>query len=88
MTMAHRVSPLDHIEAHKHSSHNRAELEWSNICGCFSCTAVFPPSAIVEWTDQGETALCPSCTMDAVIGSQSGYPITIGALEKMRAHWF
>ena len=41
----------------------------------------FPPTAIEKWCDEdstgeGQTALCPRCEIDSVIGSASGYPIT------------
>ena len=37
---------------------------------------------------QGSTALCPRCGIDAVIGSESGYPVTKRFLERMQAQWF
>ena len=77
-----------HIRAHEHSSNHRAELERSKSCGCFYCIAIFPPSEIREWIDDGNTAICPYCPVDSVIGSASGYPITKEFLERMHAHWF
>jgi hypothetical protein len=74
--------------AHKHCSHHRAELEASEICGCFYCLSTFPPSAISEWIDDGQTAVCPSCPVDSVLGSASGYPITRDFLQLMHDHWF
>lgn len=42
-----------------------------------------------EFTDEnGVTALCPRCGVDAVIGSDAGYPLTNLFLKKMRQHWF
>jgi hypothetical protein len=78
----------EHIMAHKHSSNHRAELEKSSVCGCFYCLSIFPPSDITEWTDDGQTALCPSCPVDSVIGSASGYPITREFLQGMHSYWF
>jgi hypothetical protein len=78
----------DHILAHKHCTYHRAELERSNICGCFYCLRIFPPSDIVEWIDDNQTAVCPKCPVDSVIGSASGYPITPEFLQRMHAHWF
>ncbi|OZC03959.1 cytoplasmic protein [Rubricoccus marinus] len=80
-----------HILAHRHSSSHRAEIERSERCGCFYCMAVYPPEAVAEWIDEGnggETALCPSCGIDSVIGSASGYPITGAFLGRMNAHYF
>lgn len=78
----------DHIRAHKYSFRNRSELEKSDLCGCFYCFATFPPSAIVEWADDGQTAICPECSVDSVIGSASGFPITAEFLRRMHDHWF
>jgi hypothetical protein len=50
--------------------------------------ANFPPTKIREWIDQEQTALCPECEIDSVIGSASGFPITKEFLELMHAHWF
>jgi hypothetical protein len=71
---------------------HRAELESSDICGCFYCLSIFPFTAITEWIDEGThkaaTALCPNCPVDSVIGSASGYPITPEFLKRMREYWF
>jgi len=82
----------DYITAHKHSIRHRKEILESEECGCFCCCVVFNPSEINEWVDeiegQGQTALCPKCGIDSVIGSISGYPITSSFLRKMEKHWF
>jgi NAD-dependent SIR2 family protein deacetylase len=67
---------------------HRAELGKSDLCGCFYCMATFSFSMIQEWIDQEQTALCPECEIDSVIGSASGFPITKEFLERMHAHWF
>jgi hypothetical protein len=37
----------------------------------------------------GQTALCPKCGIDSVLGSNSGYPVTeIGFLKEMKSYWF
>jgi hypothetical protein len=76
------------VVAHKHCTFNRVELEASEISGCFYCLRTFPPSAIHSWTDDDQTALCPKCPVDSVIGSASGYPITAEFLERMHEYWF
>ena len=84
----------DVIDAHRRSFRHREEVVASDKCGCFYCCEIFPPSAITEWVDEdettgiGQTALCPLCGIDAVIGSASGYPITDKFLSAMQAHWF
>ncbi len=82
----------DGIRAHKHSIQHREEVLASERCGCFNCGAIFSPSAIERWVDQwkevGQTALCPECGIDSVIGSESGYPITNEFLSRMKSYWF
>lgn len=43
---------------------------------------------IQEWIDDGDTAICPSCGIDSVIGSASSYPITPEFLTAMQKFWF
>lgn len=78
----------DVVRAHKHSSMHRDELERSEVCGCFYCSSIYLPTEIVEWIDDGQTAICARCPVDSVIGDASGYPITKEFLERMHAHWF
>jgi hypothetical protein len=85
--MSHSKDTLD--AAHKHSGGHRQEVERSDVCGCFYCGKTYPPAEIRNWTDEGNTALCPCCGIDSVIGSASGYPVTDGAfLRAMQAGWF
>jgi hypothetical protein len=68
---------------------HKSEILASTSCGCFYCKAIFLPTEIVEWIDSDDqTALCPKCGVDSVIGSASGYPITISFLQEMRKRWF
>jgi hypothetical protein len=78
------------LDAHKHSSDHRGEIEASDSCGCFYCLAIFNPEKIERWIwiDHGGTAICPKCGIDSVIGSASGLPIEIGFLKRMKDHWF
>jgi hypothetical protein len=41
-----------------------------------------------QWIDEDNTALCPFCGIDSVIGSGSHFPITREFLEQMKAYWF
>jgi len=82
----------DTIRAHRHSSGHRQEVLASEVCGCFHCCKTFPPSSISEWIDEyegmGQTALCPHCGIDSVIGVLSGYPVTPQFLQQMHDYWF
>ena len=79
--------------AHRCSSIHRVEVLSSQKCGCFYCNSIFPPAEISEWVDEnasgeGQTALCPKCGIDAVIGDRSGVPLTAEFLDLMRQKWF
>lgn len=79
----------DRLEAaHKHSIFNREELQRSSLCGCFYCFATFSPAEVSEWIDEGQTAVCPKCPIDSVIGSASGFPITQDFLHCMHDKCF
>lgn len=78
--------------AHKKSIFHRTEIEASTICGCFFCLGIFSPSKIEDWIDEEngkeETAICPYCGVDSVIGNSSGYPIDQEFLAAMERRWF
>jgi hypothetical protein len=74
--------------AHKHCFANRPELIRSETCGCFYCFAIFSPAEIHEWIDDDQTAICPKCPVDAVIGSASGDRIDKSFLKLMHGYWF
>ena len=76
--------------AHGHSTANRDEIERSDECRCFCCLAAFSPSEISEWIEDsgGQTAICPRCGIDSVIGSASGVRLTDTVFEEMQEHWF
>jgi hypothetical protein len=79
---------IDRELAHKHSSKHRVEILSSLACGCFYCLSIYPPSDVVEWIDEDQTAICPECDIDSVIGDASGYPITAEFLTSMKKQWF
>lgn len=92
------MNPL--LAAHPHTTNNRAELEASQMCGCCSCMEIFPTEEIVAWTGldmsnfnnpdaaSAETALCPRCGSEALIGDKSGYPMHPDFLHRMNQAWF
>ncbi len=60
---------------------------------------IFEPSEITDWVNEssekqtdindiGQTALCPHCGIDSVIGSSSGFPMTVEFLKEMNVYWF
>jgi hypothetical protein len=84
------VYATDMLEvAHRHSSLHRKAIETSKLCGCFFCEETFEPSKIEFWVDSEQTAICPKCSIDSVLGDRSGLPVTApGFLKAMHEHWF
>ena len=86
--LAKSKMPVNVAKAHDHSRRHRAEVLASELCGCFYCGATFVPSEILDWTDDEETALCPRCGIDSVIGSAAEFPLTKEFLDEMHKYWF
>jgi hypothetical protein len=72
-------------EASKHMVHNKTEILESTACTCFYCGFTFNPQTDLNslfWTDtrnkngKEPTGCCPSCQLDFLIGSASGFPVT------------
>jgi uncharacterized protein len=82
------MADVDLAAAHRDSMRHREQILASERCGCFCCCSVFAPAKVEEWVDAGQTALCPLCGIDAVIGSASGYPINVGFLRLMESQFF
>lgn len=87
--------PKDHWikRAHNASIHNRKQIQNSDLCGCFYCEKIFNPVVIKDWADEEsprlrQTAKCPYCRIDTVIGNNSGFEITKTFLADMNKHWF
>ena len=79
----------DHMQqAHKYCTHNGEQLRQDTLCGCFYCLKIFHPKEIHEWLEGEDTALCPYCGIDSVIGSYSRFPITKAFLEEMKKFYF
>ena len=73
---------------HSHTLRNRKEIEASKTCGCISCCGIYPASEVVDYIDEGETALCPECSIDAVIGDCIGININAATLKELNQEFF
>lgn len=79
----------DIIHARAFSANHSNRLLRDKKCGRFYCLKIFSPSEIRDWiVDDWGTAICPYCSIDAVIGESSGYPVTENVLNAMRKLWF
>jgi hypothetical protein len=74
------------IALHKTSMHNRNSLFVMEICGCFYCLREFEFHQISRWVDDDDTALCPFCEIDSVLGFKTSPADT--KLSQMREYWF
>ncbi len=79
---------MDLKQIHKHSIYNRKEIEQSAVCGCFYCLRWVHPPTIKEWCDDEDTAVCPHCSIDSLIGSFSGIVLSEDLLKEMRQKFF
>jgi hypothetical protein len=82
------INSVQCIAAHKHSTRHRAEIEASPSCACFFCFRKFPSNEITKWVDANQTALCPKCGVDSVLGSASNLRMDDTFLRGMHTHFF
>lgn len=89
MTTPAIVSPSTalYVAAHVNASKHRVGLEASDRCACFFCFKTFAPTTIKSWVDANQTALCPHCGIDAVLGSSLS-SITDPFLRGMHKQFF
>ena len=73
--------------AHTDSSDHREAINHSDSIGCFYCRTV-QPADIQEWIDGDQTALCPSCGIDAVLPGIFDLYTDPQFLKRMYARWF
>lgn len=87
--------------AHAYTSFHRKAIEASAQCVCGYCHECFPPAAIRQWTDwlpslpiaerseeNGQTAICPHCSVDAVLPGSVGLDLSPEFLARFHRHWF
>ena len=75
-------------QMHSHTLRNRKEIEASHSCVCISCCEIFPASEVVDYIDEGETALCPICGIDAVIGDCTGISMDRETINELHKEYF
>lgn len=86
--MAITADTARYTAALTHASNHRAELDESAQCGCFFCFRTFAASEIRIWIDKNQTALCPRCGIDSVIGTASGFTVDDRFLRKLNIFKF
>ncbi len=74
---------------HRQSIGNKARLADAKDCGCFFCLSHFPASAAEYWDDEGgQTAACPECGIDSVIGEYDDERVSDDLLRAMKERYF
>ncbi len=79
--------PTDYQKSHTHSTSNKVEIGKSQTCACFCCLKTYPSEKVSEWADD-DSAICPHCGVDSVIGDASGLELSPEFLEGMNLYWF
>ena len=77
-------------DAHKFSMRNFEAIKSSHKVGCFYCCNIFDADEVSSWItedDGGQTAYCPDCPVDSVIGD-ADYPVTVEFLTVMNDYYF
>ena len=75
-------------EIYRYSSQHRTLLQQSERSGCFYCLETFAYSEIEDWCDDEQTAMCPHCGIDAVLGSASVEALIPELLQAMHRAYF
>lgn len=65
------------------SIRNKKNIESSLICGCYFCVSIFNSKDIKDWADEGETAICPLCGIDAIVPDEKDVSLTKEYLQKI-----
>lgn len=70
------------------SMRNKNLQSISNNAGCYYCCKIFESKSVINYTDEGETALCPHCGIDAVIFDCTNFQMNVENLQKAKKYWF
>jgi hypothetical protein len=87
------ASPSNELVNFIHSTciRNKHIIQNSSLCGCFHCTEIFQPILILDWIDDGQTAVCPYCTVDSVIGDfklDTSVSLDLKLLKALQSKYF
>lgn len=63
---------------------NSQHIKRGMVCGCYYCMKVYDGGEVVTFIDDGKTAVCPYCGVDAVLPNQGD----VSALRAVSEYWF
>jgi hypothetical protein len=90
----------DLLVAYRFLSNNWRQVQASTMCGCCNCLQTFAPDDVVAWTGLSfddvdnedamnkQTAVCPHCGSESVLGNGSGFSVGPEFLLQMNEAWF
>lgn len=78
------VTKFSTTDAKDLSFHNNILLKNANYAGCYYCLNVIPVADISDYTDGGQTALCPKCSIDSLLPNITD----INILKEANVEWF
>jgi len=67
---------------------NKTLVDSSNNVGCFHCMKMIDKTTITQFTDNGQTVICPLCSIDSVIGDACGLEINEQNLIQANNFWY
>lgn len=82
------MTDIEFKNAPKYALKNRKAVEESTACGCYQCLAIVPTPDIIDWTDYGQTALCPKCGCDCLIAQSFAIPLDEASMKQLYDYWF
>lgn len=77
-------------ELHDRAAKNDTEILNSDVCSCFFCRQTYSARDVQDWIteDDGVTAICPICGMDAVIGDRHEGRIDHDTLKQLNLRYY
>lgn len=73
---------------HAYSAHNKSLIDISNKCYCFYCRSCMERSEMVDYIDDGQTAVCPKCGIDSIIPDSIEECVDENMIAQMNEYWF
>ena len=73
---------------HVYSTHNRRWVETADKCHCFYCKSCVEASTVTEYADDGQTAFCPKCDVQALLPDSIPESVDEETVALMNEYWF
>ena len=73
---------------HVYSTHNRRWVETADRCHCFYCKSCVEASTVTEYADDGQTAFCPKCDVQALLPDSIPESVDEETVALMNEYWF